>query len=214
MLNSLPPKDILMLQNIAETNGYSSYSKYLEAKAKEIGLKDYIPNTNKDFNLTKKRKKELEEIVAKAKNNEKREKRKKDFETRLIHQGLENADQYNKAIAERKGFTSYKEYLDNLAKKKGFESHNDYYRSNSMKKKNNPKYQAFSIFLKERLEEQNMTIKYLAHHLGVSYTAVNFYTRGLNIPSEKRLLQIFEIVNSEYKSLDEVVKNYSNKRNS
>ena len=112
----------------------------------------------------------------------------------------------------KRGFTNFADYRKYRVEERTGGSLTDYEYSLRKARSKRPENQAFASYLRETLKTTGTEWKTLADYLDINKGTVWAYLKGSFLPSEEKIQKIFLYFNSNYLTLDNLVKDYSKKK--
>jgi hypothetical protein len=105
----------------------------------------------------------------------------------------------------KKDFPGRADYRNTLAQNRGFEDESDYLKRLAHRRRFRSENMALSRFVKDRLRILGRSEYWLAQQLGLTEKAVYNYTQGYSIPKRPNLESMFQLLQVEYKTLDDLL---------
>ncbi|HZX12397.1 MAG TPA: helix-turn-helix transcriptional regulator [Candidatus Nanoarchaeia archaeon] len=141
--------------------------------------------------------------------------------TKARQRGFASRSEYEKYLARQRGFASLTEYQEYLARQRGFASRSEYEKDLAKRRVLAPRneYQEYlakrrqqqsinqelSDLIRQRLVELGKTQKWLAEQLGIAESSVSKYMGGRTTPRKSLQERLFNALQVEYKTLNDLV---------
>ena len=115
------------------------------------------------------------------------------------------ATAYGYTKARQRGFASRSEYEKDLAKRRVLAPRNEYQEYLAKRRQQQSINQELSDLIRQRLVELGKTQKWLAEQLGIAESSVSKYMGGRTTPRKSLQERLFNALQVEYKTLNDLV---------
>ncbi|MBS3123326.1 helix-turn-helix domain-containing protein [Candidatus Woesearchaeota archaeon] len=113
---------------------------------------------------------------------------------------------YNHTKLKERGFASHTEYKSYTVQKRGFASLTEYQNYLSKENKQKITHKLLSTLITTRLKELGKNQSWLAEELNLTRQMISYYIKGINLPRDYILTNLFSVLEVPYKTIDDLIK--------